>query len=686
MPRTISLPDSETASSSPIYRNANATDRLSTTPETGINTLYDLIVRKGFTERPSKEILGQRRIVRTVEEQKEVTKKLPGGGLVTETKTWKYFELSGFEWLTWKQIKSLTHAYASGYRALGLRPGDKLTIYADTSRDWLLTAISCITQSITITTAYATLGEEGLTYSLNECEISTVFTNSELLPMLLKVVSSVKSLKNVVYNGSADEATVSKFLNEHKHIKLLTLSELEVLGKAHPHNAVPPSPDDLAVIMYTSGSTGPPKGVMLTHANVVATISGYHNHFLNDFRDGDVYLAFLPLTHILEYSVEFFLVFLGVPIGYGSVRTLTDASVRNCKGDLRELRPTAVSGVPAVWDSIRKGVETKVRNASAVSRVVFNAAFGIKSTLMSIGVDSLAAPLDALVFKAVKEQVGGRLRFALSAGAPIPKSTQEYLNVTTARVVNAYGMTETTAGLIIQAVQDSTFLGIVGAPLTSGEVKLVDVENTGYKVSNLPKPQGEVWFRGPTVMRGYYKQEALTRETITEDGWMRTGDIAELNENGTFTVIDRTKNLVKLSNGEYIALEKLESNYKVSKLVANICMHADPEQAYAVAIVIPVEKEVRHLAGTMNLYPGVAAEALDYTEICQSPEVRAAVLENLKGVAKSVGFKPAEVVGQVHLTSQDWTPQNGMLTAAMKLQRKAIISHYEADIAAMYSR
>ncbi|KAI9331218.1 hypothetical protein BDR26DRAFT_824576 [Obelidium mucronatum] len=630
-------------------------------------------------------MFGQRLVVRIIEEEKEVTKKIPGGGEVKEIKKWKFFELSAYDWKTWKEAEAITKAWGSGYRALGMKKGDKLTIFADTSRDWIFTAMACIMQSITVTTAYATLGEEGLTYSLQECEVTTVFTNAELLPMILKISSVVKSLKNIVYNGTPDATVIEKIKKDAGHLKLVSLDELRALGEKSPVATVLPAKDDLALIMYTSGTTGPPKGVMLTHGNVVATIAGA-SRFLDPYLgDDEWYLSYLPLAHILEFAVEMTMLYRGVRLGYGSVKTLTDSSVRNCKGDIRELRPTVMCGVPAVWESIRKAVDSKIRAASSVSQAVFSGAFNLKWLLMRSGLEYLAGPLDAIVFNKIKDQVGGRLKFALSGGAPMPKSTQQFLNVTAAKVINGYGMTECTAVVAVQEVTQSAILGITGAPVVSVEVKLVDVENTSYKSTNVPKPQGEIWVRGPSVMKGYYKQDQLTREALTDDGWLMTGDIAEWNDDGTLTIIDRKKNLVKLSNGEYIALEKLESNYKVSKFVQNICVHADSEQSYAIALIQPIEKEIRSVVAELDLYPNTDVEHLDLKELTDRKEVREAVLKSLKDVAKSIGLKPAEIVGQVFLSHEEWTPQNGLLTAAMKLQRKVIVDKYKGEIRAMYA-
>ncbi|KAJ3017646.1 UNVERIFIED_CONTAM: long-chain fatty acid-CoA ligase [Siphonaria sp. JEL0065] len=679
----IPVANSVTETSSPVYRNSTSVDALTTRPLPSVSTLLDLFDH-GAKAFPQKKMLGQRSIVNVVEEEKIVTKRLPSGEEVSEKKVWKFFELSAYHWLTWQEADALATAYASGYRALGLSAGDKLTIYAETSSHWLLAAMAATKQALTITTAYATLGEDGLTYSLEECGITTIVTNADLLSMIASVAKNVVTLKNVVFTGVADQKILDALKTQG--LKVLSLDELKQLGQQNPVDPVAPKPEDLALIMYTSGSTGPPKGVMLTHANIIGAVSGNTNLARHYFNENETYLAFLPLAHILEFCVEVTYLYNGVSIGYGSIKTLTDSSVRNCKGDIRELCPTVISGVPAVYESIRKGIESKLREASSLAQALFRGAFKLKSFLLKHRLEVLAAPLDAIIFKKVKAQVGGRLKFALSGGAPMPKSTHEFINVAVAKIFVGYGLTETSASCTLQELSDSHVLGNCGIPVTSIEYKLVDVENSNYKSSNVPKPQGEIWIRGPSISQGYYKQPELTREAITQDGWFMTGDIGEVNQDGSLSIIDRKKNLVKLSNGEYIALEKLESNYKVSKFVQNICVYADPDQSYAIALIQPIEKEIRALAATLNKTPGVDVDHLDFHELCNRADIRQGVLASLKEVAKSVGFKPAEVVGHVVLSHEEWTPQNGLLTAAMKLQRKDILNKFKSEIQAVYNQ
>ncbi|KAJ3070826.1 long-chain fatty acid-CoA ligase, partial [Rhizoclosmatium hyalinum] len=262
--RSVEVPNTATATSGAIRRSILSPKELTARPAEGINTIYDILVSSG-KKYANKDALGARRIVDTIKEQKEVTKKIPGGGEVKEMKTWTYFELSPYSWMTFGEVKSLALTYGSGLRALGLNPTDKMTVYAETSRDWMLMALSASTQNLTITTAYATLGEEGLLYSLQECEVSTIFTNAELLPMINKIAKSCPLVKNVIYNGAGDAAVLESLATQ---VKVLSLDELKALGEATPFEPVPPTAEDLACIMYTSGSTGPPKGVMLTHGNI----------------------------------------------------------------------------------------------------------------------------------------------------------------------------------------------------------------------------------------------------------------------------------------------------------------------------------------------------------------------------------------------------------------------------------
>ena len=407
-------------------------------------------------------------------------------------------------------------------------------------------------QNLTLTTAYDTLGEQGLTFSVQECESKALFTQADLLPLMQNVLSNCPSVKAVIYaasrNGQSSkdiQALVQNLEQAFPKVKILSFCQLICLGKEFPGQAYPPSSDDLALIMYTSGSTGNPKGVMLTHGNIIAAVGGAV-HIL-DGKLGDTYLAYLPLAHILEFLVESFSMFMGLKIGYGSVRTLTEASmVRGCLGDLKSLKPTLLVGVPMVYETIRKGILGQVQKLSPSQKKMFDYAFQMKWKLIEWGLPEWTHfPVDRAVFKKIQASTGGRLKILISGGAPIPKDSQKFLSVCVAPLVQGYGMTETVGTLAGQDPSHFRALGHVGGPVPNCEVKLVAVPNTAYCSS---RNQGEVWVRGPSIMRGYYKRPELTLESFQGD-WFKTGDIGEWREDGCLQIIDRKKNLVKLSNG-----------------------------------------------------------------------------------------------------------------------------------------
>lgn len=391
--------------------------------------------------------------------------------------------------------------------------------------NWASMAQGAFTQSITIATAYDTLGLEGLRSSLEQTKSKAVFVDIGLLTLLRKALADAPSIQNVIVNDEtkADEKALSDLSRDYPNVQVRSFSDLKQLGEENPTNHIEPDPDDIACIMYTSGSSGAPKGVTIKHKAVVAAIAGVDAIVGDYIHPDDRLLAYLPQAHIIEFMFENACIFWGATMGYGSPKTLTDASVRNCKGDLAEFRPSLLIGVPAVWESIRKGIISKV-NGSMISRNLFWAALSAKQFLLSTGIPGVKA-LDAMVFDRVRAATGGRLRICMSGGGPLAKETQTFISMVVAPLINGYGMTETCG------------LGALNDPLAwtvdahgdipcSVEEKLVDFPEAGYYSSNSP-PQGELWIRGDPITTGYYENEEETRAALRDDGWFMTGDIAE---------------------------------------------------------------------------------------------------------------------------------------------------------------
>ncbi|KIJ61721.1 hypothetical protein HYDPIDRAFT_176879 [Hydnomerulius pinastri MD-312] len=661
-----------------VRRLAITADTLVTQPFEGIVVIPDVIAYAARTH-GSRDAVGWRNVVKIHEEEKEV-KKVVEGKEVTEMKKWKYFELSDFEYMSFLDVQERIMELARGLLHHNIQKEDVFNIYAQTSVNWQLMSHACTTIATPVATAYDTLGESGLTHSLNEPDCVGVFTNAELLPTLSRVVKNTPSVRLVVYDGEAKATLLEEIRGVREGLVVVSLDELRTTGKAQPLDILEsrkPKPEDTALIMYTSGSTGAPKGVVLTHGNVIASIGGVYHLLGHHLRSDDTFLAYLPLAHILEYVVEVTLYAVGMKTGYGRVKTLTDASVRNCKGDIVALRPTILVGVPQVWETIRKGILAKVNSSGTLKKSVFNGAIAVKKA----GVPVLDGIAEAIL-GGVKAATGGRLRLALSGGAALSRETQEFLSLALVTMLQGYGMTESCAMCAVLPPELMQY-GSVGLPVPCIEIKLIDVAEAGYKATGNP-PQGEVCIRGPAVTKGYYKRPDLNNDEaiFTKDGWLRTGDVGQWNPDGTLKLIDRIKNLVKLQGGEYIALEHLEATYKGCNLVNNICVHASADAKQPIAIIIPHEPNLRNMLEARSL-PGVDVSA-HLPELCSNKAVQDLILKECNIVGKKNGFKPMEILEAVILTPEEWTPESGLVTAAQKVQRTRIAKHFESEIKEIY--
>ncbi|KAJ3365549.1 long-chain fatty acid-CoA ligase [Allomyces arbusculus] len=650
-----------------------------------LRTLTDVMLHVR-SHHPHKLALGRRRLRHIHEEEKVVTK-IVAGKEVSQTKTWLYYEMGPYEWMSADEAASTSAKIGAGLVELGIKPKhDRLCLFAATSRDWMLVAHACFSQAITITTAYDTLGASGLLHSLNEAEVPAVFCNNTHIPTILKIAPQAKYLRLVIYDGEITAAQAEQVIAAHTagdhQLRFVSLDSVIAEGTLHPIPRTHPDPEDLACIMYTSGSTGAPKGVEITHKNVIAAMAGIHGSFGHLLNDTDeMYLAYLPCAHVLEFAIETYALWRGISLGYGSPKTLTDASMRNCVGDIKELKPTILAGVPAVWDSIKKGVENKLRAMPRPIQAAFNAAVKLKQMSLIRGMNVNLELMDSVLFGAIKAETGGRLRTGVAGGAPLSADTQLFISAVICPLLQGYGLTESLGMSAVRVPEYGFATRNIGVPMPDCEFKLVDVPEAGYVATGNP-PKGELWIRGPAVSSGYFKQPELTAETFTEDGWLKTGDIAMINPHDhTLTIIDRRKNLVKLSNGEYIALERLESIYAASHYLAKLCIYGDSEHSFAIAIGVPHPPAIKALAASQ----GINVAGMSWEQLCQSDVVKAAVVKDLAAIAKANALAPAEIPRAVILGDEEWTPQNQLLTAAMKLQRRNVVAKFKAEIDAIYA-
>eukprot|EP00928_Gymnodinium_smaydae_P033878 TRINITY_DN24140_c0_g1_i1.p1 TRINITY_DN24140_c0_g1~~TRINITY_DN24140_c0_g1_i1.p1 ORF type:complete len:709 (-),score=122.11 TRINITY_DN24140_c0_g1_i1:254-2380(-) len=609
----------------------------------------------------------------------------------------QYWSKGPYEWKTFAQVHADVQAAAKALLNLSgvkeKRQAGKCVagILADTSAEWQMSAQAAFQVGIPITTVYTTLGHEAMVHGLNETECSILFLDWTQYDLLSdSVLSKCPALEHIVFIGkcftpaavvngtrkafpTADEAAA---LGGPER-KLTTLDGLIAEGNKSNESLkdFAPSADSLAFIMYTSGSTGMPKGVMLSHKNFVCIIAGIIAQGTMRPLPSDWYIAYLPLAHILELIVETTMMISGAKIGYGHAKTLTASSPfvhpsdpENC--DLVTFKPTFMVAVPAILDLIKTGLSRKLQTLPGLkgklARGSINKAQGLAAGEGFIAGSLLSCGLQKALLKKVKTQLGlERLRIIGSGGAPLSPETQQYISKVLAPVAQGYGATETTGASTVQEVfagdgrPADRSVGAVGPIQPCGEVMLKSVPDMGYLVTDNP-PRGEILLGGNSIsQQGYFKMPEKSAEDFPKhsDGkvWFHTGDIGLMTEMGTLKIIDRKKDLIKLSAGEYVSLGKVEAALKQVSGIGACVVFAQSSKDHCVCIVSQPERGWDSVGG--------------------KPE-EAQLVKAIEAELRRQGLARFEIPTKVKVDDLTWTPENGLTTASMKVQRNPLRNHY----------
>ncbi|KAH9101956.1 hypothetical protein LEN26_015611 [Aphanomyces euteiches] len=494
---------------------------------------------------------------------------------------------------------------------------------------------------------------------------AVICTSSEFL-QVVKTKPLVSTLKHVIVVDIADKTQEELDAATSVGLKLWTLFELEAIGAKHLAPPLPARNSDTSFLMYTSGTTGDPKGVKITHNNILVCIMGIEGRLNRGkssglFQPNATHLSYLPLPHIFEQLVHAIMISNAAGIGF------FQGDTRKLMKDLKTLRPTIFSTVPRLLN--RMYDKTKLANLKA---------------------GYLSHPLyDRLIFKNIQRQLGlDKCSVVISGSVPLSEDVMSFFRVILdCPVFEGYGQSECTGAVTITDVNDLT-VGTVGAPLACAEIKLISVPEMGYEVTDtthgdntsarIPvNGRGEICYRGPSIFPGYYNAPDKTAEALDEEGWLHSGDIGVWTLDGRLKVVDRKKNIFKLSQGEYVAPEKIENVIKASEYVAQPFVYGDSLHSLLVAIIVPNEKKLLELGETL----GVAGS---FAELCEDAKVVDAVLKDITAAAKAGKLHGFEIPRAIFLTPEPFTIENDMLTPTFKLKRNDAKKKFQAHIDDLY--
>ncbi|XP_064287384.1 long-chain-fatty-acid--CoA ligase 5 [Passer domesticus] len=577
-----------------------------------------------------------------------------------------------YQWLTYKQVSDRAKYLGSGLLQKGCQPSSSqfIGIFAQNRPEWIISEYACYTYSMVAVPLYDTLGPEAIVYIVNKADISVVICDTPAkAEVLLKNCEDKKTpcLKIIVLMDLFDKELKDR--GTKVGIEILSLQEVEELGRNNTREPVPPKPEDLSVVCFTSGTTGNPKGAMLTHQNVVSNAAAFLRCTENTIEctSSDVAISYLPLAHMFERVVQTVIFSCGAKIGFfqGDIRLLTD--------DMKTLKPTLFPVVPRllnrIYDKIQSGANTPLKN------FLLKFAVFMKMAEIKQGIIRNDSIWDKLVFKKVQETMGGRVRIMVTGAAPISPSVLTFLRAALGcQIFEGYGQTECSAGSTFSMPGDWT-TGHVGAPLACNIIKLDDVEEMSYFSSN---NEGEVCIKGPNVFKGYLKDPEKTAEAIDKDGWLHTGDIGKWLPNGTLKIIDRKKNIFKLAQGEYIAPEKIENVYIRSAPVAQVFVHGESLRSFLIGIIVPDAEMLPEFAAKL----GVKGS---FEELCKNTAVKKAILDDMIRLGREAGLKSFEQIKDLYIHTELFSVENGLLTPTLKAKRGDLVKFFQKEIEALYS-
>jgi len=567
----------------------------------------------------------------------------------------------GGEWRPISSREFLTRSenIALGLASMGLGKGDRAAILAPNSPEWTITDAGCQLAGIIDVPIYTTLGPEQVRYILDDSGSRVLFIADEAsYARVCDAIGGCRSIETVVFFNGAGGGE-----------KIISFDELEELGRekrlrdpeAVDALARSSSAEDLATLIYTSGTTGEPKGVMLTHANLLSNVRDASEHFA--FTGTDTCLSVLPLSHVFERTGMYVYLRYGMRVYYAE-------SIDKAPDNLREVRPTIFIGVPRIFEKLLERARLAALQSSRVRAGIFDWAIDVARAharctsageTVAVGLAAKHAFADKLVYSKFREFFGGRLRHCITGGAALPDDIYLIFTGAGVSIMQGYGLTETSP-VVSSNVPGAIKVGTVGRPISNVAVRIA--------------ADGEIEVRGPGVMKGYYKREDSTREAFTDDGWFKTGDIGHLDDDGFLVITDRKKELFKTSGGKYIAPAHIEQMLRASRFISQAVLIGNGRK-FPSALIVPDFDMLSSYARHKDLDRTTPAE------LCRHPKILDLFSRQIEETTASLG--QFEKVKRFALLEQELTVERGELTPTLKIKRRVIDERYRDVIEQLYA-
>lgn len=566
-----------------------------------------------------------------------------------------------YKGITYTEFGEQTELLAYGLAALGIKRGDKVAILSENRPEWVYSDMAILALGAIDVPLYPSLTADSIEFILNNSESKAIILSNKLqLNKVLKCKDKWKYLNHIILLNEKD------MLSEESSLYTFTdVQEMGKIYKQHHSNHLTDSinqvkEDDLCTIIYTSGTTGEPKGVMLTHKNILSNVNSALKAY--PINQEDIFLSFLPLCHIFERMGGYYTAFSsGGMICYAE-------SIETVSQNLLEIKPTILTTVPRLFERIHSKIIKNVESQPAKKQKIFYWAIETgkafakarKSGRIPVTTKIKNVLAEKLVFKKIREKTGGKLRFFISGGAPLSKELGEFFEAIGILILEGYGLTESSPVISANKIDNYKF-GTVGVPFPDIEVKIA--------------PDGEILARGPNIMQGYYKNKKETEETI-KDGWLHTGDIGEFDSEGFLRITDRKKHLFKTSTGKYIAPTQIENIFLASKYIDQFILIGD-RRMFLSALIVPDFEAIKEYADSHKI------EYKNTNELAANKQIYDLVQKEMLNLQKQVANY--EKVRKFVLLDKPFSIETGEMTPKLSVKRKFVEEHYKHLIESMYA-